>query len=183
LAEAEAVGAAEDGTVSDSLYFAIQHNRALLHVDRGEFELASAAITPRQRELYRGSGARGMEHGLTVEALILSIAPAESRSQLLRLRSRALTLLGEVRDRRAREGKLQDLVLYTLHMMSIYLALDETEAVASLLAEIEPLLSRPDLHTEAVASLALLRDAFQADALTTEALRRWQMHLRRVPFS
>lgn len=183
LKEAEAVGAAEDGELPNLLYFTVQHNRALLHVDRGEIELARSAITPRQEELYRSSGARGIELGLTVEGLILSITPAASRTELLRVRSRSLELLGAVRDRRGREGKIQDMVLYTLHMMAVYLDLDEPEAVAALLAEIEPLLSRSDLHTEALASLALLRDAFQADALSAQALRMWQMYLRRVPFT
>lgn len=183
LDEAEAVGAAEGGELSDLLYLTIQHNRALLHVDRGEVELARGAITPRQEELYRRMGAKAMELGLTAEGLILAVTPASSRAELLGLRSRALELLGVVRDRRAREGKIHDLVLYTLHMMAIYLDLEETEAVASMLAEIEPLLTHQELHTEALASLVLLRDAFQADALSAEALRQWQMHMRRVRFT
>lgn len=180
LAEAEAAAEEDGGELSDLLYFTIHHNRALLHVDRGEAELARAALTPRQEALYGKLGSTAVALGLTVEGLILAITPASDRAEELRLRGRALELLGTVRDQKAREGKVCDLVLCSLDMMAIYLDLGETEAVAAMLAEIEPVMTRRELQAEAITSLVLLRDALQADALSAAAVRRWRMHLRQV---
>ena len=180
LDEAEAAGTADGSELPDHLYRTIQHNRALIHLEDGAFEDARRALTPRLLSLYESMGERGILLGSWLQGQMLANAPSSDPGEHARLRAEALEILWAVRDAKIRSGETYDLVLVSLDLATVYAELGESEAVLSVLDDLEPFLAAPELHAEVLATLVLVRDALRQDVLTAEVARQWRVHLDRV---
>jgi hypothetical protein len=101
------------------------------------------------------------------------------RSPLGRL-DEAETALREARDAFVERGIGFDAALVSLHLASVYAKKGDTSEMKRLAAEMVPIFESRDLHPEALAALAIFRQAAEAEEVTLGLLDRMAIYLQRA---
>ena len=147
------------------------HNRALYLCELGEYEAAGELIEA-NADLYRRSRSR------TVELRLGWVEGKVARG--LGEMERAVERFRAVRDGFLDVGRGYDAALVTLDLAALYLEEGQHDEVRRLATWMVVLFEAEDIHREAMASLMLLAQAAERDALTVAELRRVTRYLHQV---
>jgi tetratricopeptide (TPR) repeat protein len=92
----------------------------------------------------------------------------------------AETALREARDAFIERGIGFDAALVSLHLAAVYAKKGDTEEMKRLAAEMVPIFESRDLHPEALAALAIFRQAAEAEQVTLGLVERMATYLQRA---
>jgi len=159
------------GPAEERLLLILHHNLVWLLTNAGRHEEARQYF-PKALDLSRCRGG-------TLDRIRLRWVEARMAAERGETEN-AVTLFSKVRGEFVRRGMGFDTALISMELAVLYLQEGRTEDVKTLARQMIPIFKAQDIHREALAALALFRQAVEREGATLEFTRRMLEYLRKA---